>query len=88
MILRLSTIEVSSVVLCMSCWQKFDVAHQLMRWELKVVPYDTVLYHVKLEKIIANTSCTQIYIEILQNIKYDKTIILSYDTMHYGGGIY
>jgi hypothetical protein len=42
----------------------------------------------KTKNVLENKSCTHIYLEILQNIKYDVTIILLYDTMHYRGDIY
>jgi hypothetical protein len=59
-----------------------------MRREVRVVSYyDTVSYHVKLETLVANTSYTYICIEILQNIKYDKIMILLNNTMYCRGGI-
>jgi hypothetical protein len=36
---------------------------------------------------LTNASCTHICIEILQNIKYDDTMLLSYDTMYCGDSI-
>jgi hypothetical protein len=48
-----------------------------MSREVSVVSYyDTVSYHINLEKLVANTSYAHICIEILQNNKYDETMIL------------
>jgi hypothetical protein len=44
--------------------------------------YDTVSWHAKQESLQANKSCSYIYLEILQNMKYGTTMILRYDTMH------
>jgi hypothetical protein len=64
--------------------QKADVAHQLMMREIGMVSYyDTVSWHAKQETLLAKKSCSHIYLEILQNIKYDTIMILQYDTMHY-----
>jgi hypothetical protein len=63
--------------------QKADVAHQLMMREMRVILYyDTVSWHTKQETLLAKKSCSHIYFEILQNIKYDITMILQYDTMY------
>jgi hypothetical protein len=41
-----------------------------------ILYHDMIMTHVKQESLLANTSCLHIYLEILQNIKYDITMIL------------
>jgi hypothetical protein len=42
----------------------------------------TIWYIYLRREGVSNILCTQIYIEILPNIKYDKTMIIPYGTMY------